>query len=125
MRPSEHDIFIVIISLIIFVYSFCFIEVEEITKEDMIQTYLESGRPPPSGLLALNDGEVVARQYPTAILITPVICFMFLFFIIFKKELMPVNHHFVIRYYYIFKKKAQKKLQEGIQEYREYKRLRK
>jgi len=120
MKPNKYDKYVFLICIVVFFYSFFIVGQESLTRQDMIDKYLEKDEVPPQGLTMGDPDEVVSVQYPTSIFITPPLAMLYLFFMLFEKELMPVNRHFFVRHYYMFKKSLRQKIREGLQEQKEW-----
>ena len=87
MKEGKTDKYLFFISLIAFLFSFFIIGNTPIHESDIPFYY------------KLDDGrdEIISIEYPVANIMCPLICFMFLFLIIFKEELYPVDRHWVKR----------------------------
>lgn len=92
MRESKFDKYILIFTLFIFLYSFFGIGFKPIYESDL--QYLER----PIWLSGKGrDDVVVAVEYPSSVIICPLIIILFLCLIVFKEELRPVDRHWVKR----------------------------
>jgi len=90
MRPSKFDKYICVICLIVFFYSFFVLYCEPVFESDI--------KYPDKQLWVMDDGkdEMVAVEWSSAVFVAPVFCIVFFFLIIFWRELLPVDRHFVV-----------------------------
>ena len=105
MKPNKYDKYVFLICLLIFLYSFFVVGYEPISRSDRIQEVLGKGKIPDNRLLTGDPREIVSLEYPSSLVIAPFIAVLYLCFMVFKKELYPVNHHFMMRQYYMLKKR--------------------
>ena len=66
-----------------------------IYKQDIIGQYADANKLPPPTLTLYRDDEIIGYETPTSTIIVPLIAIMLLSFILFEKELRPVNRHWV------------------------------
>lgn len=110
MKPNKYDKYVFLICLLIFLYSFFVIGYEPVSRADRIQEMLSKGKIPSNRLLTGDPREIVSLEYPSSILIAPFIAVLYLCFMVFKRDLMPVNHHWIIRHFYMMKKRFKKRI---------------
>jgi hypothetical protein len=61
-----------------------------------------------------RDDVVAKIEYPTAVIIAPMACIMFLFLWLFEDELRPVDRYWVKKKYRSFRRRCREKGREGI-----------
>jgi hypothetical protein len=93
MRPSKYDKHVCVACLIIFLYSFFIIgstPVYESDKEQLIKPWDRK-------VFLGDDGydELVAVEYPTSVIIAPLVCLLFFGLWLFEKELRPVDRRYM------------------------------
>lgn len=91
MKPNKYDKYVFLICVIIFVYSFFVIGYEPVTRADKIRMVFEKGDLPSMRLLTGDPRRVVSVNYPSSVIIAPLVALIYLCFMVFERELYPVD----------------------------------
>jgi len=115
MRESSLDKYICIFVLLVFFYSFFVVGYSAVFESDL-------GHPvyPAWKKVLVGRDEVVAVEYPTAVLICPIIFLMFFGFIVFRRELRVVDRRWLRRHIGFFWCDVKKHFRDGLDEYRRF-----
>jgi len=110
MRQAKTDKYVCISMLVIFLYTFFVIGASYVYCEDK-----------PYWGYNCREDEIIALEWSLATILSPFVFFIFFCFMIFPRELEPVNRRWVK--YHIKKsfKWTRWKLRDGLKEYKEWK----
>jgi len=118
MRPSKYDKWVVLACLIIFLYSFFIIGGKPIYESDL--------KYPNKPLWWGDDGrdEIVAVEWPTSVIIAPLVCIIFFCLWLFEDELRPINRHWVKKGLLNNWSKLKKNVREDVYKWNRFKKQR-
>ena len=105
MRPNKYDKHVVVITLIVFILSFFLFYPTPIYDMDVFNGRVLSKRTEP----VLPYEKPVAIEYPSAIILAPLVCIIWLCFMIFWRELLPVDRHWLMDRFRFYWSKYKKK----------------
>ena len=110
MRQAKSDKYVCIAMLVIFFYTFFIVGASYVYCEDK-----------PYWGYNCRENEIIALEWSLATILSPFVFVVFFFFIVFHKELTPINRRWVK--YHIGKgfKYLKWKCKKGIAEYKEWK----
>lgn len=99
MRESKYDKYVFIACLVVFLYSFFLVDIDYIYDD---------------------YGNIESIKYPTSVIIAPIAGMMFLFLMLFKKELKPIDRRWTYRKIKLFFHQAKAKFHDGAEDYRRW-----
>jgi len=103
MRESKYDYHVIVAMIAIFFFSFFVQGVKPV--------YCTDGLYPVDPYANCRPGDLHHIEYPTSIIIAPLVAFVFFILKVFSRELRPVDRHFVkkkIKNFFVFAKKTVK-----------------